>query len=62
MSIFINMSNVYLDRSVIFGSDETAGCGATNQPPEHREIERKGGGDAPFTRNIEIDNFSLILK
>jgi hypothetical protein len=52
MAIFIDMPNVNLHRSMVFGGDETVG-GST--------IVRTNQGILPFSWDVKIDDFSLIL-
>jgi hypothetical protein len=52
MAVFIDMSNVNLHRSMVFGGDETVG-GSTVVRTNQRKL--------PFSRDVKVNDFSLIL-
>jgi hypothetical protein len=59
VTILINVTDVYLDGSMVFGSDESVRGRAREKLSVfvHDEVRRR----IPFARYVEIDNLSLIL-
>lgn len=60
VAVFVDESNIDLDRGVVFGSDETVRSSTVGKLVNlHVGGER---GVSPFARNVEVDDLSLILK
>jgi len=57
VAVFINQSDINLDRSMILGGDKAVGCSA-----EEELVILNPKEVVPFARDVEVDDFSLILR